>query len=131
MSAPPTLTVLEGGRCAGPIRQDGVSHPPDSWNLGNAKVVEIVAPDHYCAALLLDHAAPLFPAQIVSDQGWIVRFKPPSARADWVIELFTLVEVWLSTAPLPCAKVRNGDREYLIRAPSNVTPTAPTPWEAA
>jgi hypothetical protein len=78
--------------------------------------VEIVAPDEYCAALLHDYAAPLFAAEIVHDASWAVRFHPPKTGGDWVVELLALIERWLHSVPLPCAKVVQDGRGYLIRS---------------
>jgi hypothetical protein len=89
--------------------------------------IEIIAPDRYCTAALLEHAAPLFPAEVVYDiedidgvdpvdrSAWIVRLEPPVER-DWALELLSLVERWLESCRLPCAKVLYGGRSYLIRA---------------
>lgn len=89
--------------------------------------IEIIAPDRYCTAVLLEHAALLFPAEVVYDIGeidgvdpvdrsaWIVRLEPPAER-DWALELLSLVERWLESCRLPCAKVLYGGRSYLIRA---------------
>lgn len=79
--------------------------------------IEVVAPDSYCSTLLLEQAHPFFPAEIVSGSAWIVRLQPPSGRG-WVLELLALVERWLDSVPLPCAKVLYGGRSYLIRAPT-------------
>lgn len=79
--------------------------------------VEIVAPDRYCAMLLLDYAAPTFPAELAAGPGWIVRFQPPATGGAWVTDLLALVERWLAAAPIPCAKMRRGGRSYLIRGP--------------
>ena len=78
--------------------------------------VEIVAPDQFSAALLRDYAAPLFPAEIVYDASWAVCFHPPKSGGDWVVELLTLIERWLDSVPLPCAKVLLDGRSYLIRS---------------
>ncbi|HEY5058380.1 MAG TPA: hypothetical protein VII51_05130 [Gaiellaceae bacterium] len=88
-----------------------------------AHAIEVVAPDEYCTALLVEYAAPYFPAKIVSDSGWVVRLQPPAGGA-WVLELLSLVDRWLEAARLPCAKVLYGGRSYLIRAPIDVTPYA-------
>jgi len=89
--------------------------------------IEIIAPDRYCTTVLLEHAAELFPAEVVSDidaldgidpvdrSAWIVRLEPPPGR-DWALELLSLVERWLESCRLPCAKVLYGGRSYLIRA---------------
>ena len=80
-----------------------------------AEAIEIVAPDQYCTALLLEHAAPLFPAEVISSSAWIVRLEPPAER-DWALELLSLIERWLESCRLPCAKVLYRGRSYLIRA---------------
>ena len=66
-------------------------------------LIEIIAPDRYCTTVLLEHAAQLFPAEVVSDldaldgidpvdrSAWIVRLEPPPGR-DWALELLSLVE---------------------------------------
>jgi hypothetical protein len=79
--------------------------------------VEIVAPDRYCAMLLLGYAASKFQAELVPGPGWIVRFQAPAEGGDWVVELLALVERWLASAPIPCAKMRRGRQSYLIRGP--------------
>jgi hypothetical protein len=131
MSAPPILTVLTGG-CTNSFPPAGPrSRLPDSWNLHNAQAVEIVAPDHYCATLLLDYGSASFRAEIIPGPGWIVRFHPPAADSDWVTRLLALVETWLRGVPLPCAKVRHGNRHYLVRAPNPPSPAPPAPGSAA
>ena len=81
------------------------------------EAVEIVAPDRQSAMLLVDYAAPTFPVEVVAGPSWIVRFRPPPSAGDWVVDLLALVERWLKSAPLPCAKMRRGGRSYLIRDP--------------
>jgi hypothetical protein len=76
------------------------------------------------AALLVDHAALLFPAEIVHDSGWIVRLQPPPTGWSWVSALVSLVEDWLESVPLPCVKVLHGGRDYLFRAPSGLAQAA-------
>jgi hypothetical protein len=80
------------------------------------EAVEIVAPDLYSAALLLVYAVPSFLGEIVPGSAWIVRFEPSTPAGDWVVELLSLVERWLKSVPLPCAKALHDDRRYLIRA---------------
>ena len=85
----------------------------------NAKLVrpiEIAAPDQLSTALLLEYAAPLFPAEHVAGTSWIVRLEPPAAGGKWVFELLSLVERWLESTRLPCADVHYGGRRYVIRA---------------
>lgn len=55
--------------------------------------------------------------------GLIVRLQPPSADPGWVIELLTLVERWLESAPLPCASLLYGGRSYLIRSSTQLRQT--------
>jgi hypothetical protein len=78
-----------------------------------------VAPDLYSAALLVGYAAPSFLSQIVPGSSWIVRFEPSTPGGEWVVELLSLVERWLRSVPLPCAKALHDDRCYLIRASSH------------
>jgi hypothetical protein len=83
------------------------------------EAVEIVAPDLYGAALLVGYAAPSFLSKIVPGSAWIVRFEPSTPGGDWVVELLSLVERWLKSVPLPCAKTLHDDRRYLIRPPTH------------
>lgn len=95
-------------------------------SLTSVGAVEIVAPDRYCAQLLVDHAPPAFRARIMPGAAWIVRLESLASEKDWVVELLSLVEEWLQSSPQPCAKVRRGDRSYLVRAPNDfVRPTSP------
>jgi hypothetical protein len=99
---------------------------------GRSQPIEIIAPDRYCTTVLLEHAAPLFPAEVVygidaldidgldavepvDRRAWIVRLEPPAER-DWALELLSLVERWLESCRLPCARVLYGGHSYLIRA---------------
>ena len=107
-------------------RQDALS--PDLERL-----VDVVAPDRYCAALLVEYAAPLFPAEIVKGSAFTVRLRPP-ARPGAALRVRLLVECWLEAVPLPCATVVHGDRSYLIRRqPSRgcVPRPGPDPFSAA
>lgn len=120
MSDPPAVTVLT--RKPGRSRSHLHLAPPTpaartTLTFDGVEAVEIVAPDRYCALLLLDHAAPRFPAKLVPGAGWIVRFQPPATGGEWVTDLLTLVERWLAAAPIPCATIRRGGRSYLIRGP--------------
>jgi len=81
------------------------------------EAVEIVAPDRHSALLLLDHAAHSFLVEIVS--GSIVRFRRPQGGGDWVVDVLALVERWLGSVPLPCAKVVSRGNAYLVRAPNH------------
>lgn len=94
------------------------ARPQTAWIADDGYPIEIVAHDRYCRDLLLEYAAPLFPAEIVSGPDWTVRLKPPPG-ARWVLELLALVERWLESARLPCAKVLYGGRSYMIRTPTD------------
>jgi len=123
MPDPPAVTVLTpkaGGRTRAshslpPAPPTPV--PPTASAFDGVGTVEIVAPDRFSATLLLGYAAPTFPAELVPGPAWIVRFQPPAAEGDWVNDLLALVERWLASTPLPCAKMRQGSRTYLIRGP--------------
>jgi len=91
-----------------------------AWSFDGLHRVEIVAPDIECAALLLEYASPVIPAQLVSGAATIVRLAPPPNDTGWVIELLAVVERWLDAAPLPCAKLLYGGRSYLIRSTTHV-----------
>lgn len=106
MSSAPSLPFLKRGRkhLSAARSSDGVRH------------IEIVAPDQLSTALLLEYAAPLFPAEHVSGSSWIVRLQPPPSEGKWVIELLSLVERWLESTRLPSANVVYGGRSYLIRS---------------
>lgn len=90
---------------------------PTTLTFDGVGAVEIVAPDRHCAMLLLDAAGQAFRAELIADTAWIVRFQQPPTGGDWVIEVLGLVEGWLHTASIPCAKVRHAGSTYLIRAP--------------
>ena len=99
---------------AQPLRERGEKRPPAS-----VQPIEIVAPDRYRTALLLEYAASVFPAEIVSGSAWTVRLHPPTGGG-WVLELLKLVERWLESAQLPDTIVLYGGRSYLIRASADL-----------
>ena len=122
MSDSPTITVLTPRPdCTQARRGLNLAPPPTavpaSLTFDSVDVLEIVAPDRYCAMLLLEHAEALFPAELVPGPAWIVRFQAPPAGGDWVTDLLRLVERWLAAAPIPCATMRRGGHSYLIRGP--------------
>jgi hypothetical protein len=80
-----------------------------------AKPIEIYAPDRQATDLLLEHAAPLFAAEVVPGCVWIVRLQPPPNEGGWLLDVLLLVQRWLATARLPFANVRFDDHSYLIR----------------
>jgi hypothetical protein len=114
MTEAPAFPLLKRGgkRASAPRRAR--PNLPTAWNAESTQPVDVVAHDPYCTSLLLEYAAPLFPAEIVSGSAWVVRLQPP-VGAGWVLELLSLVERWLESARLPCAKVLYGGRSYLIR----------------
>jgi hypothetical protein len=120
MAEAPALPLRKRGGKRVPARRSGRPRPTTAWNSESTEAVEIVAHDSYCTNLLLEYAAPLFPAEFVSGSGWIVRLQPPPTGGGWVLELLSLVERWLESAGLPCAKVLYGGRSYLIRTSTDI-----------
>lgn len=119
MTEAPPLPVLKRGRKRVSARRRARLSLPTAWNPESIQPVDIVAHDLYCTSLLLEYAAPLFPAEIVSGSAWVVRLQPPTGGG-WVLELLSLVERWLESARLPCAKVLYGGRSYLIRTSTDI-----------
>ena len=113
MSSAPSLPF------AGPFFRSGKKQRPAS-DAECVRPIEIVAPDQLSTALLLEYAAPLFPAKLVSGTSWIVRLEPPPAGGKWVIELLALVERWLESTRRPSADVHYGGRTYVICASTEV-----------
>lgn len=113
MTGAPALSVLERVGRRLPAPGGAQSSPRTAGSFEGVEAVEIVVPDRYCAILLLEHAAPLFPAQLVFGSELIVRLLPPPSGGEWVLELLALVERWLESAPLPRD---SGDDEYLAPA---------------
>jgi len=114
---------LEHERVCSPFPRVTHARPPASSSSKGVATVEIVSPDRYCADLLAELAAPPFRAEIVSGLSWIVRLQLPPAGGGWVSEFLSLVERWLESVPLPCAKVVYDGRSYLAR--SSIEPTQP------
>ena len=79
-----------------------------------APLVEVVAPDGYSAALLVEFVAPFFYAVVSDASGFVVRLRPPAGPGS-ALRVRLLVESWLQAVPLPCATVIHEDRSYLIR----------------
>jgi hypothetical protein len=119
MTEAPALPSRTRGRRGGSASREARPKLPTAWNSETSGPVEIVAHDLYCTNLLLRHAAPLFSAEIVSGSAWVVRLQPP-AGGGWVLELLALVDRWLESARLPCAKVLYGGRSYLIRTSPDI-----------
>jgi len=100
----------------------------------SAQPVEVVTPDRYCADLLLEFATPIVPAELLPGEALIVSLQPPLAARGgwWVLEVLALLDRWLESVPLPCAKVLYGGHSYLIRSPikaadHGATPRSPFP----
>lgn len=123
MSAAPASSslkrTLSRRAAAGPERPT----PRTAWSSEGLHRVEIIAPDPDCAALLLEYASPLFPTELITGPELILQLQPPAAQAGWVIELLALVERWLASAPLPCARLLYGGRSYLIRSSTHLSQT--------
>jgi hypothetical protein len=136
MSEAPALPSLKRGGKRAAARRVARPSLPTAWSSENAQPVEIVANDPYCTKLLLEYAAPLFPAEVVSGSAWIVKLHPPTGGR-WVLEFLSLVERWLEAARLPCASVLYSGRTYLIRTSphiaqsSTVTDVTSTPMLAS
>lgn len=116
MSAAPEPSSLNRTLSHRPTARPERPTPRTAWSSEGLHRVEIVAPDPECAALLLEYASPLFPTELVTGPELILRLQPPPAEAGWVIELLMLVERWLESARLPCARLLYGGRSYLIRS---------------
>ncbi|HKI93248.1 MAG TPA: hypothetical protein VJ986_13180 [Gaiellaceae bacterium] len=97
-------------------RLPAVRRARPAWTSEGLHRVDVVVPDTERAALLLEYASPLFPAEVVSGSSLTVRLQPP-AGAGWVIELLSLVDRWLESTRLPSTTVLYGGRSYLVRAP--------------
>ena len=123
MSAAPAPSSLKRTRRRRPTARSERPTPRAAWSSEGLHRVEIVAPDPECAALLLEYASPLFPAELIKSPALIVRMKPPPAEPGWVIELLTLVERWLESVPLPCTNLIYGGRSYLIRSSTHLRET--------
>jgi hypothetical protein len=106
-----------------PAARPSRASPRSAWAPESLHRVDVVAPDPECASLLLEYASPLFPAELVSGPELLVRLQPPIG-AGWVIEPLSLVERWLDSARLPCAKVLYGGRSYLVRSSTHVAQLA-------
>lgn len=109
---------------------------PAAWSSRGVHEVEIVVNDLDSTRILLEYAAPLFSAEVVSGSAWTVRLQRPG-EGGWIQELQSLIERWLESARLPCAKVLCGGRSYLVRTspdisrPGRVTDITGTPMPAS
>jgi hypothetical protein len=89
-----------------------------AWIPPRDEPVEVVTPDRYCANLLLAYAVPIVPAELLPGDGWIVRLQAPPAGKEgwWMLEVLSLLDRWLESVPIPCARVLYGGHNYLIRS---------------
>jgi hypothetical protein len=89
-----------------------------AWRPKRDEPIEVVTPDRYCADLLLEYAAPNVPAELLPGAGWIVRLQASPARREgwWMLEVLSLLDRWLESVPIPCARVLYGGHSYLIRS---------------
>ena len=99
MSAAPAPSSLRRAQRRRPRARSERPTPRTAWSSEGLHRVEIVAPEPECAALLLEYASPLFPAELITGPELIVRLQPPSAEPRWVGELLAFVERWLESAP--------------------------------
>ena len=131
----PAPPFLERSRRGFAARGAGPSLPA-AWSSRGVHEVEIVVNDMDSTRILLEYAAPLFSAEVVSGSAWTVRLQRPG-EGGWIQELQSLIERWLESARLPCAKVLCGGRSYLVRTspdisrPGRVTDITGTPMPAS
>ena len=139
MTEAPALAFLGGVGSNRAVAGSERESRPNGLDFEGVEAVEIVAPDLYSAALLVGYAAPSFLSEIVPGSAWVVRFEPSTPGGDWVVELLTLVEHWLKSVPLPCAKAfplprakaLHDDRRYLIRASTHGAQISDLPIEVS
>jgi len=115
-----------------PLRERGPRRPrgsvpsmartslPTAWVSGGVHPVDIVVHDRESARILLEYAVPLFDAEVVAGSAWAVRLQPPAGEG-WIVGLLALIDRWLESARLPCAKVLCGGRSYLIRTSPDIS----------
>jgi hypothetical protein len=118
MTEAPAPPLLERGKRGSPPRGARLG-PATTRRSESVHPVEIVVHDRDSTRILLEYAAPLFPAEVVFGSVWTVRLQPPSGGS-WIPELLSLVLRWLESARLPCAKVLYGGRSYLIRTSPDI-----------
>jgi hypothetical protein len=120
----------------GSVRRVARTSLPTAWVSEDAHPVDIVVHDRDSAKILLEYAVPLFAAEVVAGSAWAIRLQPPAGEG-WTVGLLALIDRWLESARLPCAKVLCGGRSYLIRTspdisrPSTVTDITGTPIPAS
>jgi hypothetical protein len=114
----PAPPLLEHGRRRS-VPHGARLDPPTASSSESVQPVEIVVHDRDSTRILLEYAAPVFPAEVVSGSAWTVRLQPPT-EGSWIPELLSLILRWLESARLPCAKVVYGGRSYLIRTSPDI-----------
>ena len=133
-TAPPLRERGAHGPC-GSVPRMARTSLPTAWVSGGDDPVDIVVHDRDSARILLEYAVPLFAAEVVPGPDWAIRLQP-SAGEGWIVGLLALIERWLESARLPCAKVLCRGRTYLIRTspdisrPSTITDITGTPMPA-
>src|SRR5213083_3037913 len=88
MTEAPAPLLLER-RKRGSIPRGARLDSATTWSSGGVHPVEIVVHDRDSTRILLEHAAPLFPAEVVSGSAWTVRLQPPT-EGSWIPELLSL-----------------------------------------
>ena len=130
--APILPFVKHASKCASPAARVPRWSPAIGWGSECDQPVEVVAPDRYCANLLLELAAPIVPTELLPGAALIVRLQPPLAARGgwWVLEVLSVLDRWLASVPLPCAKVLYGGHSYLIRSSIETAERGATPRPA-
>jgi hypothetical protein len=118
-ATPPPLRERGPHRLRGSLPRMARTSLPTARVFGGVHPVDIVVHDRDSARILLDYAVPLFAAEVVSGPVWAIRLQPPAGEG-WIVALLTLIERWLESAQLPCAKVLCGGRSYLIRTSPDI-----------
>jgi len=129
MSEAPVLPFVRPGiKRPSPAACAPRSNARAAWSPERVPPLEVVTPDRYCAELLMEFAAPIVASELVPGAGLIVRLQPPLAARGgwWVLEVLSILDRWLESVPLPCAKVLYGGHTYLIRSSVEAVEQAPT-----
>ncbi len=104
--------ILRGRRS----RLDDRSRQYAALALASPPRVEVIAPDLARAALLVQHASPAFPAELIRGAPLLVSLQPPPREPRWVVDFLAIVKRWLESAKLPEAEVLYRGRTYVIPA---------------
>src|SRR4029077_20341650 len=67
----------------GSVRRMARTSLPTAWVSGDVYPVDIVVHDRDSARILLEYAAPLFAAEVVSGPVWAIRLQPPAGEG-WI-----------------------------------------------